>query len=96
MDSGDIMPARSITELEGTLKNERIGIRRQMLLKQIWGLRNSLEQGLAIFDGLDEQSSRKLDALNTQRKKSSCVEVEQALQNNGNLSCQGVHASGEL
>ncbi|MEO2046320.1 MAG: hypothetical protein ABGX16_07080 [Pirellulales bacterium] len=90
------MHARSITELACNLKSERIGIRRQMLLNQIWRMRNSLERELAISDGLDEQSSRKLDALNTQRKKSSCAEVGQTLLNNSNLSWQGVRAAGEL
>ena len=48
------MRARRITELECTLKNERIGIRRQMLLKQIWKLRSRLEQKSATSNRLDE------------------------------------------
>jgi hypothetical protein len=52
------MHARSIAELECTLKNERIGIRRQMLLKQIWRMRNSLEQKSTTSNGLDEHSKR--------------------------------------
>ena len=72
------MHARSITELECTLKNERIGIRRQMLLKQIWKLRSRLEQKSATTDGLDEQPISSLSTLSTRRKESPRVAVEQS------------------
>jgi len=62
------MCARRITELECTLENERIGIRRQMLIKQIWRLRSRLEQESATLDGLDEQPTRSLSTLSTQRR----------------------------
>ena len=48
------MCARRITELECTLKSERIGIQRQMLLKQIWRLRTWQEQKSATSDELEQ------------------------------------------
>jgi hypothetical protein len=70
--------ARRITELECTLENEKIGIRRQMLIKQIWRLRSRLEQESATLGGLDEQPTRILSTLSTQRKEGSRVAEEQS------------------
>ena len=69
------MRARRIAELECTLENERIGIQRQNLLKQIWQLRSKPEQESATTDGLDEQP---ISSLSTRRKKSPRVAVEQS------------------
>ena len=73
------MCARRIAELECTLKSERIGIRRQMLLKQIWRLRTWQEQESATSDELDEQSTCSLSPLRTQMKEGSHVAVELSL-----------------
>jgi hypothetical protein len=69
------MRARRIAELEYTLENERIGIQRQNLLKQIWQLRSRPEQESATTDGLDEQP---MSSLSTRRKESPRVVVEQS------------------
>jgi hypothetical protein len=52
------MRAQSITELECILKNEKIGFRRQMLLKQIWRMQSRLEQKSTTSNELDEHSKR--------------------------------------
>ena len=70
------MRARRIAELECALENERIGIQRQNLLKQIWQLRSRPEQESTTTDGLDEQP---ISSLSTRRKKSPRVAVEQSL-----------------
>ena len=69
------MRARRIAELECTLENERIGIQRQNLLKQIWQLRSRPEQESATTDGLDEQP---ISSLSTRRKESPRVVGEQS------------------
>jgi hypothetical protein len=72
------MRARRIAELECALENEKIGIRRQNLLKQIWQLRSRPEQESATTDGLDEQPISSLNTLSTWRKESPRVAVEQS------------------
>jgi hypothetical protein len=67
--------ARRITELECTLKSERTGIRRQMILKQIWRLRTWQEQESATSDELDEQPTCSLSPLSTQIEEGSRVAV---------------------
>ena len=69
------MCAQRITELECTLKGERTGIRRQMILKQIWKLRTWQEQESATSDELDEQPTCGLNPLSTQIKEGSRVAV---------------------
>lgn len=72
------MRAQEITELELTLQNERIGIRRQMLLKQIWKMRSRLEQESATSVRPNEQPTCSSNTLSTSRKEGSCVDIGQS------------------
>ena len=72
------MLALRIAELERDLENERFTIRRQILLKQIWKLRNRLELESATSDGLYEQPTHSLRILRPLRMEGSRIAVEQS------------------
>ena len=72
------MLARRISELEHDLENERVTIRRQSLLKQIWKLRCRLELEPATSDGRYEQPRRSLRTLSSRRMEGSRAAVEQS------------------
>lgn len=68
------MCAQSIAELESALENERLTVRRQTLLKQIWKVKRAQEE-----TALEEPSDELTNCLNTlsvQQKENSRVANE--------------------